>query len=457
MKQTNPFALETKVQPLKLALDPRSWPTHGKGTANVVTFFEELCETEAVEPTWAWGDVPPTGDFPRLELRDVQHDERRIGYVGEEPYFINVIRMWGSFERMADKRAGDERDWFLHYAPLTKFVAQSDFHYLVTNDSELLNQVAGSRGYFRRDRRLPILSVAQAVRICGLAMMARDRVFHNATTRTNTYTVNFYLGPELVPSRVRLSEWSRQFDSDESDEEFFHGSEQSAIAQSVLDRVCDLLFSRRYIALEQLKSQNNATVDSCLYHLRAAIGSAAATIDALAVLSQLAFLPPTTAVDGGLRLSLRRRQFRKTLRESGGVRTADVASQSGVLLGLIWDLRNPVLHRESISGFTLGRGAVSRASQESRVALNDNQAGRLVEYMREQGSAEDDWGFERRGGWTASVDAYRFGDRFVIASIATAEALMKALADDLELAEDSTVWPGDHADLVRRFRWLDGL
>jgi hypothetical protein len=162
--------------------------------------------------------------------------------------------------------------------------------------------------------------------------------------------VGFYLAPDLIPSRVRLSPWTRQCEDRDSEKFAYHGGEEGALTQSMLDRVSDLLRSRRCIALEQIKPQNNATVDSCLYHLRAAVGSASALFDSLAVLAHLAFKIPVPENSGDMAISLRRREFRKPLREAGGSRLAATASQTAPLLHLIWSLRTPVLHRERLFG-----------------------------------------------------------------------------------------------------------
>jgi hypothetical protein len=243
--------------------------------------------------------------------------------------------------------------------------------------------------------------------------------------------VGFYLAPDLIPSRVRLSPWTRQCEDRDSEKFAYHGGEEGALTQSMLDRVSDLLRSRRCIALEQIKPQNNATVDSCLYHLRAAVGSASALFDSLAVLAHLAFKIPVPENSGDMAISLRRREFRKPLREAGGSRLAATASQTAPLLHLIWSLRTPVLHRERLSGFVHGDLTRCREAQASRVVLSDYQADRLAEYCSQRRTDPEVWGFEPRSAWIASVDSFRFGNRFTLESISAVEKLLRAFAEDL--------------------------
>jgi hypothetical protein len=284
-------------------------------------------------------------------------------------------------------------------------------------------------------------------------MQARERIYDAAapgyTHHVSVYSLYFYLAPELAPSRIRLHRWldGRTIDS---------RRELEALEQSMHDRVVDLLKARDVIALQNARHQNNATVDEILYHLRAAIGSAAALFDSIAVFAQLALRIEHGEVGGPARVSLRERDFRKLLRDRSATRLADAAGKLGPLFKFLWSLRTPIVHREGLTGTTYleidGAGA-----SESRVALTEAQGDALDALRGHRGETADQWGQSDFAGGV-DVEPQAFSNRLCLASIHAAERLNSALADDLGAPAHS--FAGDSAELrktVQRYRWLVGL
>jgi hypothetical protein len=450
----NPFEPRREGVSLLLTLDARSLGQLSQEDRERAEFLCELCLTPAVDGLWTWDAEPLVAGLPRTELRPLVRDDRAIGLVGEPRGFIGGVAMWSSHERVADDYGfhGTDREWFIYYSATTKFHTNAKRHFFVTADQRLLSEVRNGprQQYWRRGR---VISVGGALRLAGEVMQAQERIYDAAaapgyTHRVSVYTLYSYLAPELAPSRIRLHRWleGRTIDT---------RPELEALEQSMHDRVVDLLKARDVIALQNARHQNNATVDEILYHLRAAIGSAAALLDSIAVFAQLALRIEDGEIGGPTRLSLRERDFRKLLTDRGAGRLADAARGLGPLFKFLWSLRTPIVHREGLSGTTYlqidGPGA-----SESRVGLTEAQGAALHALRGHRGESADQWGESDFAG-RVHVEPQAFSDRLCLASIQAAERLNSTLADDLGAPAHAFARDNGELKRIRRYRWLVGL
>ena len=455
LSEESPFEPRREGVPLLLTLDAHSLGRVSGEDRERADFLCELCLTPAIDGLWTWDAQPLVAGLPQTELRplDEARDDRVVGLVGEPRGFIGGVAMWSSHERLADGYGfnGAEREWFIYYSTATKFHTSAKRHFFVTADQRLFSELCdGPRQlYWQRGR---VISVGRALRLAGEVMCAQERIYDAAapgyTHSVSVYTLYFYLGPELAPSRIRLHRWldGRTVDA---------ARELEALEQSMHDRVVDLLKARDLIALQNAHQQNNATVDEILYHLRAAIGSAAALFDSIAVFAQLALRIEDSDVGGHARVSLRERDFRKLLTDRGAARLADAAREFGPLFKFLWSLRTPIVHREGLSGTTYVK-LDGPGPSESRVGLTDAQAAALDALRGRRGESADLWGQSGFAG-SVHVEPQAFSDRLCLTSIDAAERLNSALADDLGAAPHSFARDASELQRIQRYRWLVGL
>lgn len=454
-QEENPFQPRLEGAPLLLTLDARSIPALEGEDREQVAFLCELCLTPAVDGLWTWGAQPLGAGIPQTELRP-QHsrgDDRAVGVVGQaEP--IGGVAMWSSHERLADQTfelTGDDRDWFLYYSTTTKFHVNKRRHFFVTADDRLLSELLGGRrqAYWQRNR---VVSVHSALAFAGRAMRAREAIYHEAepgyTNQASPFGLYFYLGPDLAPSRIRLHRWLET-------QALPDARELEALEQSMHDRVIDLLKARDHIALQNARHQDNATLDDILYHLRAAIGGAAALFDSIAVFAQLALGIDARTVGGQTRITLPNAKFRTALRQHGAPSLADAAADLGPLFKLAWSLRNVVMHGAGIGGSGYLRLDGMSAS-ESRVSPTVDQAAALDALAKQRREDPARWGVDRVPAHLY-VEPQAFSNRFCLVVIEAADRLVGALADDLGAAEQSVPRTGNEERMIRRFRWLSGL
>jgi hypothetical protein len=218
-----------------------------------------------------------------------------------------------------------------------------------------------------------IVEIAQALRYLGLLMISRDKLYLEARgghTRTaSAYDLYFELSHALAPARVRLHRWLDTAPPDVPRQEL------EDLEQSVFARVMDLLRARDHVSLLSLRTQQNwATVDETLYHLRAAMLTATALMDSVAVFAQRALRIPAEEVGGAGGVALDLPKFRRQLRAEGAGRLADAAGQAGELWQAMKALRNPIAHTSGLGGVV--HQVLGRASQ-SQITLTTSQADAL--------------------------------------------------------------------------------
>jgi hypothetical protein len=455
----NPFEPRLEGVPLLLTLDARSLSGLCGEDREKADFLSELCLTPAADGLWTWGAVPLDPRVPQTEQRpfDELNDARAIGLVDEPRGFIGAVRAWSSHERLADETyqlTGAAKDWFIYYSTATQFHRNARRHFFVTADAQLLSEWRrGPRQQYWQQRR--IVTVSGALRLAGQVMLARQAVYDEATPNyrhyASPYTLYFYLAPDLAPSRIRLHRWLEE-------QATVVAREQEALEQSMHDRVVDLLRARDAIAIQNGRHQNNATLDEMLYHLRAAIGSAAALSDSIAVFAQLALAIDEQEVGGPTGVSLRNRMFRRNLRSSGATQLAHAASAAMPVLDLVWSLRNPIVHRAGLSGTTLIRlaGAPVGESHESRIHLSEAQVIALDALRGQRHESELEWGRDVLASEVV-VEPQAFSSRFCLVAVETAQQLTDALADDLRAPAHSFPRDAGEQAKIRRYRWSAGL
>lgn len=450
----NPFQPRLEGVPLLLTLDARSLSTLTGEDRERAEFLCELGLTPAVDALWSWGAEPLVTGLPQAELRplDEGRDDRAVGLVGQPHGFIGGVAGWSTHERIADsyELVGPAREWFTYYSTATKFHTNAKRHFFVTADSRLLSERrAGPRqGYWQRARVAP---VAGALRLAGQVMLAQERIYDKGapyTSEASAHTLYFYLAPELAPSRIRLHRWLEG-------QTLQAGSELEALEQSMHDRVVDLLKARDHIALQSARQQNPATVDEILYHLRAAIGSAAALFDSIAVFAQFANQIGHDELGGVERVSLRNRKFRQLLTAHSAVRLAAAAGELAPLLNFVWTLRTPIVHREGLSGMTY-RKLDGPGASESRVGLTQEQSDSLDALRGQRRESAEQWG-QSEFARTVRVEPHTFSNRFCLAAVEAAERLNHALADDLGAPDHSFARDSRERRRIQRYRWLVGL
>jgi hypothetical protein len=456
LNEKNPFAPEVERVPLKLMLDARSFEgLDGEGREKA-EFLCELCWTPAIDALWSWDGTPIVGDIPQTELGPLQDDNRVVRRVGEsKPHFIGGVTCWSQFVEWADQCAyqGDERDWFIYYASLVHFSDRSGRHYLVTADERLLKESVGSKGWFRKGQQR-VLSVGHALVIAGQVMKAHGQVFYesphpNHTVHTASHSIYDYLARFLISSRRRLFLAMRK---DGETQEDFHRTDREALCKSIFDRASDLFRGCDRIAHINGRFDETGAVGEILYDLRATIANAAGIFDTVAVLADNAF---TLELDRPSEVSFNEYNFRKALREAKASHLAKEAERQCPLMAFLWSLRNPILHRGGLSGYTLHTLGVG---QSYKAALTPEQAEKLKALCGHRHEAVQRWGLdEPHPGLEPSVDPQAFSHQLAIATIKAIDDLLSALADDRGTPNLETTWTTEERKAIQRFQWLSGL
>jgi|GEM_PF-2965235 len=452
----NPLAPNVEAAPLKLVLDARSLGSKEGEEREEAEFLCELCWTPAATAIWSWDGNPIEDAIPQTELRSIRNDIREVGIVGQPGASAGVIPVWSQFERFSDQSGytGREREWFEYYGPLTSFLTGHGWHYLVTDDPRLHAAIEREKGYFRRGR-FAIVSVKTALFLLGLAMIAQDKFFYEApqpghSIHAPVETAYLFLSMDLLSTRRRLFDAMRR--PDESQDEF-HTTERSDLVRSMFSRVSDLLRGRTRIALLTARTGDEHAVEEAMYDVRNLIGSAVAMLDALAVLSAIAFEFDFKGRGGDSAIGFRQRVFKKELRKSGYKELAERAEEVQPFLDFLWSLRNPVFHREGLGGYTLH----APPRRVSRIVLNARQVESLYRLCSALGCEAGEWGLSNENSLGPALDAETFSDRLVVEAISTADRLAYVFADELDVPRLRTSWTAENRKSNRRLRLLFGL
>lgn len=457
--EKNPFWPEVERTPLRLFLDARSFESLEGEAREEALILCELCWTDAIEALWSWGGKPIEANITPTELGPVEADSRSVGKKGElaDGFFIGGIMAWHQFDEWASRQNYDagEREWFLHYGPLVHFTDRG-WHYLVTADEQLLRESEGDSGWFRRGQH-SIASVRRALFLAGLTMKAHRQVFYESPRPGHTiYTENHQLYEWLTYDFLGIPGWLldsvRQPGAAYQD---FYRSEREVLAESIYDRIGDILQSRDRIALTNARGQDEGTLREIRYDLASMVGSCAAVLDAMAVLAQAALPFELPEGAGDTAISLRRRQFRKGLREAGGETVAEVAVEHSNLLRFIWSLRNPVLHRQGLASHNLH---VLGSGNEPQITLTEEQVDRLRELCGQRDERIEEWGLKGKvAGIDASVRPMSFAHRLALVTIDAVSQLVAAVVSDKDTRREDNFWTHERRAMVRRLRLLSGI
>lgn len=455
MDDKNPFAPPVERVPFRLMLDARSFQNLAGESRAKAEFLCELCWTDAVDALWGWGGDPIAGDIRQAELGPIKEGHRTVRRVGEPTGgFIGGFFYWDQFSEWADQNdlQGDDRDWFLHYAPLSFFADRHDWHYLVTADERLLREVSGDRGWFRKGQQR-VTSIGEALFLAGQAMKAHGVVFYESpqpgyTITTWSNSMYQYLAQDMISSRRRIFEAARE---PGEPQDSFHRTDRETFCVSIFNRVADLLRGCDRIAATNGLPEGRGGVEEVLYEIRALVGNAAGIFDAVAVLAQTLF---SISLVHDQEASLTRDTFRRDLRRAGATHLADEAGKQCPLFRFLWSLRNPILHKGGLPGYTLHTGK----GQFHRATLTEDQLSKLKILCADRSQTLAEWGLDDEvPGLGPSVDGYAFSRQLSITTIAALDRLLGSLADDRGAPDISTTWTSEERKAVQRFRWLSGF
>jgi len=442
--------------PLKLMLDARSFEVLNGTARKKAEFLCELCWTDAIDGLWSWQGTPIVGNLPQTELLPIRDDYRTVRRLGEAPGgFIGGVTCWSQFDEWADRCGyeGAAREWFVYYGALTQFSDRSGRHFLVTADDRLLNESTGEKGWFRKGQQR-VTSIAHALFLSGLAMKAHGEVFYESsqpghTVYTKSNSMYDYLARYLISARRRLFLAMRR---DGESQEDFHRTDREALCVSVFDRASDLLRGCDRIASINARYEEPGALGDILYELRATVSNAAGVLDTVAVLAQLAF---SLELERLSEISLNEYSFRKALREAGISNLASKAELQCPLLAFLWSLRNPILHRGGLSGYTLHTLGVG---QSYKATLTEEQVNKLKSLCGHRHESPAIWGLDEPfSGLAPSVDPAAFSRQLSIVTIQVVSELLSAFADDRKIPQLDTSWTADERKAIQRFGWLSGL
>lgn len=456
--KTNPFDPPLERTPLLLTLDAQSLEILKGEALAEAEFLCQLCWTEAVDGLWGWEGQPIVGGIPVTELGALRDNNRVVRKVGEpKSCFIGGVRCWSQFSEWADHCGykGQEREWFIYYASLNHFHAHSGRHYLVTADERLLKECEKDKGWFRRgqpDTR--IRSVADTLFLAGLSMKAHGRVYYEApqpghSIYSSKQSIYDFLSQDFIEGCGRLVAGMRR-----NNEQEFRYSERQELIEAIYDRVIDILRGRDRIALANAREQDAEALDEIRYDLRSMVAAIAGAVDTLAVLAQIEF---PFEVDSDSRISLRFPAFRRALRNAGATVLANAASEQMPLLRFLWSLRNPILHRQGLPGFTLH--VLGSGPNLSQITLSEGQLELLDALCAQRGESAEEWGMRNRdlNGVSPSVEPWLFTQFLASKGIGAIQRLADALADDCHAPTNADSWTSEQREAIRRFRLLSGF
>jgi hypothetical protein len=456
--KTNPFDPPLERTPLLLTLDARSLEALSGEALAEAEFLCQLCWTEAVDGLWGWEGRPIVGGIHATELGPLRDNNRVVRTVGEpEGCFIGGVRCWNQFSEWANHCGyqNQERDWFIYYASLNHFHAHSGRHYLVTADERLLKEREEDKGWFRRgqpDTR--IRSVAETLFLAGLSMKAHSRVYYEApqpghSIYSSKQSIYDILSQDFIEGCGRLAVGMRR-----NNEHEFRYSERQELIEAIYDRVIDILRGRDRIALANAREQNAEALDEIRYDLRSMVAAIAGAIDTVAVLAQIEF---SFDIDSDSRISLRFPPFRRALRNAGAAALATAASEQMPLLHFLWSLRNPILHRQGLPGFTLH--VLGPGPNLSQITLSESQLKLLDALCAQRGERAEDWGLQNRdlNGVSPAVEPWLFTQFLASRGIGAIQRLADALADDCHAPKHVNSWVSEQRKAIRRYRLLSGF
>lgn len=325
----------------------------------------------------------------------------------------------------------------------------------MTADKRLLKECEKDKGWFRRGQTdTRIRSVGDTLFLAGLSRKAHGRVYYEApqpghSIHSSKQSIYDFLSQDFIEGCGRLVAGMRR-----NNEQEFRYSERQELIEAIYDRVIDILRGRDRIALANGREQDAEALDEIRNDLRSMVAAIAGAVDTVAVLAQIEF---PFEVDSDSRISLRFPAFRRALRNAGATVLANAASEQMPLLRFLWSLRNPILHRQGLPGYTLH--ALGSGPNLSQITLSEGQLELLDALCAQRGESAEEWGLRNRDvkGVSPSVEPWLFTQFLVSRGIGAIQRLADALADDCHTPKNANSWTPEQRDAIRRFRLLSGF
>jgi len=328
-----------------------------------------------------------------------------------------ILSGWHEFEERADGLygGGEISDVVLDAYAGAALTRVADRHAFVTEDPRLLEE-RGQHPW----ADVNVLNVDEAVALVALLMRHRGRCdlfYGDLVPVERDDSSRFYgqLADVLADAKHDLL--------DVVDVVQRIGEGTYELLLSFDSRINDLLVARDAVRIAALAPHGGAMLASALYHLRAAVQTAGALLESVAVLAteQLAIqTDPLTA-------TFRRPQFRRAVADADGTSVAAIVSGQRYLAlsFFVSELRGSIGHGHGLSGVTdIGVPVVV-----SRVSISPAQAAKLKQLYRERREPAEAWGF-RDGPWP-SLDPDVFSDQLLRAVVEAFDETARALVADL--------------------------
>jgi hypothetical protein len=456
-REPNPFDPTLERTPLQLSLDSRSLSNLQGSDAADAAFLISLCDAKEIDALVTWAEPGFAPNLPAAvitpESRGHQ-DSVAVRRLSEPPGgFIGVIPLFGQWERLANQYElrGAKRERLTHYGPILAFHEQSNRHLFVCADRKLLNERGKSpfKNIWKR-----IYSVRETLAMVGAALRPYGYIYEevdNGYSRYLTnYTVRDHLATAALPNRIRLARW---ISSQESSNE--RVKQMRLLQESLHLRSTEMLRAREGVERECFRlSQDHATADESLYHLRAAIAALAAGCDSLAMLAAIAIELGPELVGDPRRVGFSQQPFRKALKENGGPKMANRASQQVPMFALLKAFRDPIIHQAGPSGSTVHHVGAVNFAESQITSLSQEQVDSINKLGGGPGGAAG-WGL-REDGYEPSLAPSAFVGQLASRGMALLNDLLGALASDLELGplSDGAVI---QSQTLRRIRLLSGM
>ncbi len=452
--ERNPFDPDLDGTPLLLTLDSRSLSQLEGRDAEEASFLISLCHTKEIEGlvTWALDGFAPNVPAAVMDPDQGIEDSVTVRLRGETAGFIGGIPLLGQWERLANDYGltGNRRNRLLHYGPALAFHRSSKRHLFVCADRKLLGERGKSpfkniwKGAF---------SVRESLAMVGAALRPHGRIYEEAdrgySLGISNYTVRTDLAVAALPNRRRIFQWLAQQDPQEE-----RVQEMQSLEQSLHLRATELLRARDGVEREDFRlSQNHATADETLYHLRAAVAALAAGCDSIATLSAIALKLPEEAIENPLRVGFSQKGFRKVLKNNGGAETCLAVSRAAPMFALVKAFRDPIVHQAGPSGSTVHHVGAGAFTESQITELSEEQVSAIQTVDGRNGAER--WGL-KVDGWQPSLAPLRFVRMLSLRGMALLDDLLAGLAADLDLAELAGPYPVGPRKL-HRIRLLTGI
>jgi hypothetical protein len=331
--------------------------------------------------------------------------------------FHSTVRAWSRWEQRANERyASPDRERTLDAYAGALLSAVANRHALVTGDRQLLGERTDNAW-----RDVNILDVREAIALVGLLMRQRGRcgLYRDWNGSVEPPPASYLYG-ELTSTLTAHQQGELL---DVADVAGQLSDPSIDVMHSAEDRVNDLLVSRDEVRIASLLPHGGRMLSPALYHLRAAVQTAAALVDSLAVLACGQLKIPADP----LTVTFRRPDFRRALRDASASRFHIVVSSQRFLslAFCVNEFRGPIGHTGGVRGVT----DITAPTVTSYLRISDAQAEKLKQAYGQRRERADDWGAQ--AGDPSLLDIDVFVDKMTRAVIEAFDEAVTALIEDL--------------------------